>query len=448
MSDENKNYDLDAYLDELQNSAKKNTPEIEDPEVEIAKKPVFELHLDLDSEYGEAVETEPIVREETIRVDDAPTAPVESNVHKPKRRMSKQDEQSVGCLKALVYAVGILMSAVMLAVAITVTFLDYTGLGRISRTELIAIPEGATTEKVTELLKENKMVQYPFIFRVYVKLNGADAKWQPGEFDLAPNMGYKLLIENLQATKPSDTLTVTIPEGFTIEKIAKRLEEKKVCSAKEFYRAVTEVDYSNEYDFLREAQEASGYDKRVYKLEGFLFPDTYQFYENSSGEAVVRRFLDNFASRLDTTVRSAMSARDMSMDELIILASVVQGEAASRSDMQKVARVLDNRIQNKGSFPKLQCDSTGDYIERLSNKSLAASATVHYDTYVKDGLPVGPINNPGMDAIKAVLIPSEEASVQDCYYFATDYDTGITYFSKTYEQHVAVCRRYGIGMYG
>ena len=456
MADENKNYDLDAYLDELQEKNRQAQAEAQakehaqEEDVHVAKKPVFELHLDLDSEYGEAVETAPIVREEKI-VPEEPVAPVTAQtpvVHTKKRRMSKQDEQSIGCLKALVYAVGILMSAVMLAVITTVAFLDYTGLGRVDRTEVITIPEGASTETVTNLLEQNNMVEYPFIFRVYVKLNRADGKWQHGEFELAPNMGYKLLIENLQAAKPSETLTVTIPEGFTIDKIAKRLEEKKVCSAKEFYRAVTEVDYSNEYDFLREAQDAPGYANRMYKLEGYLFPDTYQFYENSSGEAVVRRFLDNFANRLDTSVRSAMSARDMTMNELIVLASVVQGEAASRSDMQKVARVLDNRLQNKSAFPKLQCDSTRDYVTKLADKQLAAAGMAYYNTYEVDGLPAGPINNPGMDAIRAVLVPWEEASVEGCYYFATDYDTGITYFSRTYEQHVSICKRYGIGMYG
>ena len=122
-----------------------------------------------------------------------------------------------------------------------------------------------------------------------------------------------------------------------------------------------------------------------------------------------------------------------------------EAEAASRDDMQKVARVLLNRLRSD-SFPKLQCDSTRDYIKVTAPTDTAAQAA--YDTYVKDGLPAGPINNPGMDAINAVLVPSENETIMECYYFATDYDTGITYFSKTYEQHVSVCKRYGIGMYG
>lgn len=440
MADEHNVNDMDTVLDELQEKAKKEA----EMEASIVKKPVFTLDLDLDSEYGEAVEGERVVRETTIEPEESFTAYNQRSVHTEE----KQDTPSgnFGCFQSLLYAIFVLVGSVLLSCLFVITFLDYTGLGRTERVETIMVPSGASTEEVTELLKEHKMISYPFIFRAYSKLNGADGKWQPGEFELSPNMGYNLLIESLQATEVGkNTVTVLIPEGFTVAKIAARLEENKVCTKDEFYRALTEVDYSTEYLFIKESQAAEGYEQRVHKMEGFLFPDTYQFLEHSSGEKVVRKFLDNFGNRLDTTVRSAMSARDLSMNELIVLASVVQGEAASRDDMQKVARVLLNRLRNP-AYPKLQCDSTRDYIKLTAPSDTAAQAA--YDTYVKDGLPAGPINNPGMDAINAVLVPSENETIMECYYFATDYDTGITYFSKTYEQHVSICKRYGIGMYG
>ena len=178
-----------------------------------------------------------------------------------------------------------------------------------------------------------------------------------------------------------------------------------------------------------------------------MFPDTYQFYVGCSGETVVRRMLDNFNTRVGTNIRSIMSAKGVQMDDLIVLASIVQGEAASKLDMQKVSRVLDNRLKNKAQYPKLQCDSTGDYISKmLSGNSSLSISNKDYDTYECDGLPAGPINNPGLTAIQAVLTPSED--VKDCYYFATDYDTGKTYFSKTFAEHEKICRRYGIGAYG
>jgi UPF0755 protein len=116
--------------------------------------------------------------------------------------------------------------------------------------------------------------------------------------------------------------------------------------------------------------------------------------------------LDAFNMRLDTTLRSAMETKNLTMDELIILASIVQGEAASQKDMEKVATVLWNRLNNPDVYPKLQCDSTRDYVQNM----LAAGSTIvvsneFFDTYQRPGLPAGPINNPGLDAIKAVLYP-------------------------------------------
>lgn len=447
MAEDNKNYDIDAILDELQ--AQHKAPAPEKPETPAPKKQVFALNLDLDAEYGEAVETAPVVRREPA-LPEEPVVKPEPVVH-TKRTGSKQKRQnaySIGCLTALLYAVGVLVVSGILSYFIVVGGLDYTGLNRPEKTVDITVPEGVTTKKIAEMLQENDLIEQTIVFRLYAKLSGADGKWQPGEFSLSPNMGYNLLIQNLQAAKARETVSVLIPEGFTIDKISKRLEEKGVCSAAEFLRAVTEVDYSKEYDFIAESQKTEGYASRIYKLEGFLFPDTYQFYENCSGETVVRKLLDNFENRMDTTIRSAMSARDITMDDLIILASIVQGEAASRDDMHKVSRVLYNRLSNAGSYPKLQCDSTRDYVTKLVGSTGVSVSNAAYDTYQKDGLPVGAINNPGLDAIRAVLLPSEDTTVMNCYFFATDYKTGKTYFSKTYDQHVSICKRYGIGMYG
>ncbi len=444
MADD-KNYDIDAILDELQGKAKEPASE----EIPVRKKPTFKLNLDLDSEYGEAVDTAPIVRQETV-VPEEPVVqpPVVHTAPKKPSRQSVQNEQSIGCLKAFLYAMSLLLISGVLSYLIVVGGLDYTGLNRSDRMVDITVPEGATTKSIATLLKEEGLIEQTFVFRLYAKLNDADAKWQPGEFSVSPNMGYQLLINSLQAAKPRETISVLIPEGFTIVKIAKRLEKQGICKETEFYRAVTEVDYSKDYDFIKESMETDGYESRIYKLEGFLFPDTYEFYENCSGETVVRKMLDNFENRMGPAIRSAMSARDITMDELIILASIVQGEAATRDDMEKVSRVLYNRLNDPKNFPKLQCDSTGDYIERLVGSTGVTVKNTAYDTYEKEGLPVGAINNPGLEAIKAVLLPSEDETVMGCYFFATDYDTGKTYFSKTYEQHVSVCKRYGIGMYG
>ncbi len=431
MANEQNELDLDSILNEVQ----QNT--------DAAQKPKFVLNLDLDSEYGEPVEIPPAP-------DTTEKAAVIEEQEEPVHTKKTKEKKGTGCLKGAIYAFLVLTIAGLLAYVVIVGGLDFTGITRENVTVDINVPAGANTEDVAALLKENGLIDQPLIFRVYARLSGADGKWQPGGFSVQPDMGYSMLIESLQTMKERKTVRVTIPEGFTVYQIAERLENKGVCTTTEFYRALAQGDYSD-YDFVvaMEAINANTLASRYYKLEGYLFPDTYEFYAGCSGESAVRKFLDGFDMRLDTTLRASMKAKGLTVDELVILASLVQGEAAATDDMQKVARVLQNRMENTDVYPKLQCDSTRDYVtDMIAAGTDIVVSNEAYDTYVREGLPVGAINNPGLDAIKAVLTPSEDETVMQCYFFATDYLTGKTYYSKTYAQHEAVCRKYGIGMYG
>ncbi len=223
-----------------------------------------------------------------------------------------------------------------------------------------------------------------------------------------------------------------------------------MCSTTDFYNAVVNEEY--DYDFVKAIPTASDgkqYAGRIYRLEGYLFPDTYNFYLGSSGKMVVEKMLANFNQKLTDDIRQQISKKGWNIDEAIVFASVIQGEAGKPSDMYAVSKVLSNRMQPNSGFPKLQCDSTRDYVNKiLPSFSGVVITTSSYDTYVREGLPVGAINNPGIMAIKAALNPSTETEFSNCYYFATDYNTGITYYSKTLAQHEAVCRKYKIGMYG
>ncbi len=438
MADD-KRYDVDSILNELTEET------VASSEKQPAKK-AFELHLDLDSEYGEAVETAPIVRETAPAEIHTPTnEPVQSVPKKVKAKKQRRWWHSV------LYAVVVLGLSAGLAYVLVVGGLDFTGLTREDRTVDIDVPAGASTATIADVLEENGLIDQPLVFRLYARLSGADGTWQPGSFSLNPNMGYSTLVKKLQTARKRDTATVLIPEGFTVMQIAERLEKKGVCTVDEFLRAVTDVDYSKDYEFVAAFSNVNpaDYGARIYKLEGYLFPDTYEFYVGCSGETVVRKMLDNFDYRLNTTIRASMKERGFTMDELIILASIVQGEANTVEDMAMVSRVLANRMADKATYPKLQCDSTGDYIEKLfSENGTVNVVNTAYDTYEREGLPAGPINNPGLAAIKAVLTPSENEQVMNCYFFATNYATNITYYSETYAQHVSICKRYGIGMYG
>lgn len=367
----------------------------------------------------------------------------------PEQASKSQKGEGSGCLKKLLHSVIVLLLSVLVAFFVILYVLDSSGINKTDELVDVEIPTGATTPQIASILQENGLIDYPFCFRVYSKLSKADGKYQKGMFSLSADMGYSNIVEALQTTVPRKTVTVTIPEGYTVDKLAALLEENEVCEKEAFYEAIVYEDY--DFDFVQAIptdQDGEEHKGRIYRLEGYLFPDTYNFYVNSSGKTVVQRLLENFSTKIEP-YRAVISERGYTIDQAVVLASIVQGEAASFADMEGVSRVLANRMAPGSGFDKLQCDSTTLYVNSVLPKVDGITVTSSaYDTYTRKGLPVGAINNPGLDAIKAALYPSEDEQYAKAYFFATDYTTGITYFSDTYSQHVAICRRYRIGMYG
>ena len=374
-----------------------------------------------------------------------------SNLHRKEKKKEKNDapqSKLEGCLLKAIYGLLIVGIAGVLASGILVFVLDSMAFSRVQKVVDFEVPEGSgySTAEIAELLEEKGLIDNAFCFRVYSRISGADGKWQVGAFTLSPDMGYATLVETLQTMTPRETVTVTIPEGFTVEEMAKLFEKKEVCTADDFYKAVVSGEY--DFDFVKDiptAEDGKEYKGRIYRLEGYLFPDTYNFYVGSSGETVVQRMLENFDAKLTPDIRKQIEKRGWTIDQAIIMASLIEGEAASDEDMEKVSRVLDNRLQPDSGFSKLQLCSTRDYVKGLLPTIPGLPVTsIAYNTYEREGMPVGAINNPGIRAIKAALNPSDDKSVAKCYYFATDYDTGITYYSETFDQHNYIIRKYGI----
>ena len=386
--------------------------------------------------------------EEHVSVTETPTATEQETVVPAREPVSERKKNKR--LGRALYALFVALFSVLIACVGILYFFDASGLSGNDIPVEVEIPSGAYTEQIADLLKEKGLINNVLFFRVYAKMTKADGLWQVGSFMLSSDMGYSGLVKELQTSTPRANVNVTIPEGYTVEKIARLLAEKGVCEEADFYNAVINGEF--DYDFVKAIPTAADGEEhvgRIYRLEGYLFPDTYNFYVGSTGQMVVERMLSNFNEKLTSEIRQQISANGWTIDQAIIFASVIQGEAGLPNDMLGVSRVLTNRMQPNSGFPKLQCDSTRDYINGiLPSVSGVQVTTSPYDTYIRDGLPVGAINNPGIMAIEAALNPSDDAKYANCYYFATDYDTGITYFSNTYSQHVAICRKYKIGMYG
>ncbi len=434
----------------------------------------FRLEMDLDGEFGEyeeptvstpvsetehseeekteetteAVEaTEPVPAKKVPQAAEPPKekpAPQKEKNAKKRPRMDAKEREMLGCAGGIFYVLAILGVSLVLACLIIMAALDLTGLNKSGVDVRVTLEEGATTATVAQTLKEHGLIDHTFFFKLYSNLTGDDSEYRSGVYTLSANMGYGNIVDRLRAGVPRTVVSVTIPEGFTIDDIALLLEEKAVCTKGAFYDAVLTGDYSD-YSFVASLPKEEGtYAGRGYALEGYMFPDTYEFYTGSTGETVVRKLLNNFDNRVDTTYKTTIAAMGMTVNDVVTLASIVQAEAGS-DEWSRVARVLINRLNNAAEFPCLQCDATINYYKGLdlSVSGLTVDQNA-YDTHVRKGLTPGAISNPGMKAIKAVLSPSEADDVKDCYYFATDLETGITYYSRTYAEHQAICAQYGI----
>lgn len=250
--------------------------------------------------------------------------------------------------------------------------------------------------------------------------------------------------QSVPTTEPettlSPTVSVTFPEGYSAVQIAKKLEKEGVCSASDFISRVKDIDsLEGSYKFLSYISP----ENRAFALEGYIFPDTYEFYRGESADSVLARFLRNADSKLTDEHYSKAEQLGMSIDEIITLASVIQKEAGMKEQMNNVSCVLHNRLKS-ADFPKIQCDVTINYLNDyvIDSPYLDGDTTrfsQYYNTYKCDGLPVGAICNPGIEAINAALEPTDA----EYYYFVTDKDNNY-YYAKTYAEHKENCKKCGI----
>lgn len=350
------------------------------------------------------------------------------------------------------YLVCVLAVSCLLAFIGVTSALDLLGLNKSEREVDVQVPRGASTKEVAQVLHDNGLVSHPLIFRLFSRFTHSDGQYQSGVFTIASNAGYQGIIASLQSVGERETVDVTVPEGFNVLEIAQLLEEKEVCTAEEFLTELEEGDYSD-YDFIAAIPavgNGTDHPYRIYRLEGYLFPDTYTFYKQCSPGAVLEKFFDNFESRVDTKLKTGIKAMGMTLDEAITLASVVQMEADNTVDMAKIARVFHNRLADPADFPHLQSDVTTEYVEHFQPGADKDNPTFKaYSTYICEGLPTGPISNPGLAALRAVAYPNDDADIVNCLYFATDtsVDPTITYYSETYEEHMSICYQHDIGIH-
>ena len=364
----------------------------------------------------------------------------------------EQDEQPqrahlAAGVKVLLYVCCVLAASVLLAVFGWRLADDVLALTKPDEEITITVPENATVADVSRELKEKGLIEYEWLFRFYCLYSHAERKIQPGTYELNHLYDYHALVNGMTpSTGLRATTEVTIPEGYECEDSFALLEEAGVSTVSELEQAA--ASYEFDYSFLQDLPYG---DKN--RLEGYLFPDTYQFYLNDKPENVLGRFLRNFESKITDDMYAALDELNAKLEEkmrangfeeseiesaklsfhdVVIVASLVEKETAKTSESASIASVIYNRLCSK-LYPCLQIDATIQYAldERKEVLSNADKAIISpYNTYTNAGLPAGPIANPGINSIRAALYPADT----DYYFYALGED-GVHKFSKTYYEH-------------
>lgn len=328
--------------------------------------------------------------------------------------------------------------SVMLSIAIIFTVQDVYGINKLDNKILIDVPEKSGVADIADILEENEVINSSFIFKAYYKLTGVTGNLNYGTFELNSNMSYDMIMDELAKYSASkNEVTVTFPEGLTIYEMAKKLEENGVCKAKEFIDVLNTKDFGLDFEKNIVKQEL-----RFHTLEGYVFPDTYNFYKNDNPLNVAKKMLSNFQKKLTPEMIARMDELGYTLDEAITIASIVQKEAGKTSEMKMVASVYNNRLENRAVYPNLQACPTRDYANQLKLQMDIVDRKVidAYNTYEDAGLPPGPICNPGLDAIEAMLFPE----VTDYYFFCTNLKTGEFYYGKTLKEHEQNIKKAGL----
>ena len=335
-------------------------------------------------------------------------------------------ERRTGCVGGLLYSVFVICISLILASLVWMAVSDVLGFATNDETVNIVVPNGFDMDDIIDRLFGAGLIRYKFLFKLYADYSHAEDKISAGSYILNKNYDYRALVYGM--TKRSGILRevqVTIPEGFTLAEIFLRLEDYNVCPAADLWDAATNHDFN--YSFLDKSTKG----ERL-RLEGFLFPDTYNFYVDSQPEQVITKLLDEFNGRFTETYTERAEFMGYSVRDIITIASMIEREAGSDEERPRIAAVIYNRLNNTGYFPYLQIDATLNYAVAGTDRPPSTDIDSPYNTYLHEGLPPGPIANPGIESIRAALYPDST----DEYYYALNME-GTHAFFRTLAQHEA-----------
>lgn len=346
-------------------------------------------------------------------------------------------------LSTLIWLLVIALVGATLGHTLWVSCADLMAFGKPDKQVTVTITTQDTIETIAQKLYDADLIEYPTLFRLFATLTGKDEDIDIGTFTLNSKYDYNAMINNMINYGPSrEVIDIMIPEGYTCAQIFALMEEKGVCTAAELEEYAANGELS-EYWFLEGVERG---DK--YCLEGYLFPDTYQFYTHDEPRNVLEKFLDGFDYRFTDVMKNKLetiqsrTGLDLSIRDVVIIASMVEKETASNAESYEISKVIYNRLKNPGSFPYLNIDATLIYAlggnvdpETGLSKPLTKQDMLMdhpYNTYNNQGLPPGPISNPGRNSLDAALDPQSDYTY---YYYVYNPHSGKHMFARTLEEH-------------
>jgi UPF0755 protein len=393
------------------------------PELDDEKKAIYDVLLKHMDEMDKADE-EKSALEENDEDDE------EDEEVAPRRRTKRKS--SVGSLIFSLVLTALIVSAAFLCAGFVINIArELLGIGKPNNEIILEIPDTDSMSRIADIFVEDGIIEDRDLFIFFARVRGLKSI-VPGAHEFAANMTYGELADELQSAateEEREAIDIMFPEGTTLLGAGEILELADICSATEFVRVFNNSSFG--FDFEDRIQPGN---LKFYQMEGYCFPDTYRFYRDEDVKSIVKKIYRNFEAKLTPDLVKRMEDMDLTQDELITFASVIQAEAGRNADMKMVSSVFWNRLNNPNEYPLLQSDPTGKYVREIIMPNIEIESEEMYnayDTYEGGGLPPGPICNPGMNAINAVLYPEET----DYYYFCSNLETGEFYYAQTLTEH-------------
>jgi len=293
----------------------------------------------------------------------------------------------------------------------------------------IEIPSGSTSGEIAKILKENGLIRDEFIFKIVLKTAKVESNLKAGYYTLNTSMSVEDIIAELsKGGQNTNVIRFTIPEGYELKHMAEKLSDEGLIDADRFMELVSDKrNFEEKYTFLKELEDGQS-------LEGYLFPSTYEIYIGSTEEEIIEKMLSKFQQVYEDVIKEDMDNVDMTLNEVVTLASIIEREAKRDDERELISGVFHNRL--KINMPLQSCATVqyalGERKEKLTEKDTQIDSV--YNTYIHNGLPPAPIASPGEKSLKAAVNP---ADVDYLYFRAKEDGSGGHIFSVTYEEHLS-----------